>query len=368
MGEKTEKATPKKLADARKKGQVAKSQDAPSFITFAVSLAATLHMFSFIYEKIRNFLLQMFKAAIGTDLVAAAPLYFRDALQIILFVTIPILILVVFAGVITNFLLIGPVFSMEVFKPDIKKFDPIKNLKNKFKMKTFIELLKSILKVSGAFYLAYLVAEEMIPEIAKLPTTDIFGAIIILRIFLFELIIKIGLLFLVIAAFDLVYQRKSFAKEMMMEKFEVKQEYKNMEGDPQIKSKRKEVAREIAYSEGPAAAVQYAAVVITNPTHIAIGIGYTMGLDPAPFILATGKNYSAKLIIKTAERYNVPILSNEPLARHLFEYGTLWEFIPEDTYEPIAEILKWVQTIQPEWEIEEREKADRERFQKNSQD
>jgi type III secretion protein U len=356
MGEKTEKATPKKLQDARKKGQVAKSQDAPSFVTFAVSMSMTIALIPHLYEQISSFLITMFQASQQQHLTQIIPNGFHQAILLILTLSIPILIVVVFFGVITNFLLIGPVFSVEVFKPDIKKFDPIKNLKAKFKLKTFVELLKSLFKISGAFYLAYTVVDEMIPEISKSSTMEIEGALLLLHAFLKNIIIRVGLLFLVISAFDLVYQRRSFAKEMMMEKFEIKQEYKNTEGDPQIKSKRKEVAREIAYSEGPAAAVQHATVVIVNPTHVAVGIAYEMGIDPAPYILATGENYAAKLIIKEAKRYNVPILSNEPLARQLFEEGELWEFIPESAYEPVAEILKWLQSLKPEWETDNHEK------------
>ena len=121
--------------------------------------------------------------------------------------------------------------------------------------------------------------------------------------------------------------------------------HKNSEGDPQIKGKRKEIAREIAYSAGPAAGVKKSKAVITNPVHLAIAIGYESH-SPAPYILAMGKNYSAQVIIREAEQYNIPILRNIGLAHQLFEEGILFDFVPESSYEPIAEIIRWVASLE----------------------
>lgn len=348
MGEKTEKATPKKLRDARKKGQVAKAQDLPSAFTFVASIAIVLMTAQTLYHELAKFLINTFALIHNTDLASTIVNSFFQAISVIFIVSMPALFLVSLIGVATTFLTVGPVFATEVFKFDIKKFNPVDNLKAKFKVKTLVEILKSMLKIGIAAYLVYDVMYKSIPVLVKTVSMPISGALIVFNAFLVEVIIKIGLFFLVIAIADLIYQKRVFSKEMRMEKFEVKQEYKNTEGDPHIKSKRKQIAQEIAYQEGPAGAVKKAQAVVTNPTHLAIAIGYKEDIDAAPYVLIMGKDFMAEQIIKLANEYNVPIMRNIPLAHNLWENGEIYEFVPEDTYEAIAEILRWVKSLQDE--------------------
>jgi type III secretion protein U len=149
-----------------------------------------------------------------------------------------------------------------------------------------------------------------------------------------------------------MYQKYTFNKEMMMEKFEVKQEYKESEGNPEIKGRRREVAREIAYSEGPAAGASRANAVVTNPNNLAIALGFEKGLDPCPFILAMGMGHLADEIIKIAEKNNIPIVRNIPLAHSLWEKAKLYEYIPEETYEPVAEIMRWLAELEHEKQVQ----------------
>ena len=138
-----------------------------------------------------------------------------------------------------------------------------------------------------------------------------------------------------------------------MEKFEIKQEYKNTEGDPHIKSKRKQIAQEIAYSGRAGRRSQRAKAVVTNPTHLAIAIGYERDVDAAPYILAMGKDGLAERMIKLAEQYDVPVLRNIPLAHKLWDEGELYEYVPEETYEALAEILRWVASLKDGTEMPE---------------
>ncbi len=144
---------------------------------------------------------------------------------------------------------------------------------------------------------------------------------------------------------------------MKMEKFEVKQEYKNTEGDPHIKSKRRQIAQEIAYSEGPTGGVKRAQAVVTNPTHIAVAIGYNKEMDAAPYIIAMGQDILAERIVDIAQKNKIPIIRNIKLARKLWDEGEVHEFVPEDTYEAIAEILRWIAALNTEetYEYSERE-------------
>lgn len=346
MGEKTEKATPKKLRDARKKGQVAKSQDLPSAFTFIISIWIVLIMSRFFYDYLGGFLVSTFHLIQEGNLSATLPQLMYQALVVIFISSIPVLAFVAVLGVIINFLVVGPVFSTEVFKFDIKKFDPVQNLKAKFKLKTLVELLKSVLKISIASYIIYDVMYSSLPVLIKAVSMPMMGALLIFNAFLMEVVIKVGLFFIVIAIADFVYQTRSFANEMKMEKFEVKQEYKNTEGDPQIKGKRRQIAQEIAYQEGPATTLKRAQAVVTNPTHLAIAIGYNKEIDAAPYILALGQDILAERIVKLAKEYEIPIVRNITLAHKLWEEGELYEFVPESTYEAIAEIVRWLSALQ----------------------
>lgn len=346
MAEKTEKATPKKLKDARKKGQVAKAQDLPSAITFIASLAITLGMTQYLYDLLSQFTTGAFRAINAGNMDISIVNLFNQGIILIFLASMPVMIGVSIIGVLITFLTVGPCFAPEVFKPDIKKFNPVENIKQKFKMRTLFELVKSLFKIGIACYLIYGVMYNSLPVLIQTVSMPITGSLLVFNEFLKEVIIKVGLLFIVIAVADYIFQRHDFAKEMKMEKFEVKQEHKNTEGDPQIKGRRRQIAQEIAYQEGPAGAVKRAQAVVTNPTHLAVAIGYKRDLDAAPFILTMGENELAQRIIKLAEQYNVPIMRNIPLAHELWERGEIYEYVPEDTFEAIAEILRWVASLQ----------------------
>jgi len=345
MAEKTEKATPKKLRDARKKGQVAKSQDFASAFTFIVSITATLSTSTYIFEQLAAYIISTFKSiAQSENLQEKASSVMFDSLGVIFKTSIPIALLTTCVGVLTSFLVVGPLFSIESMKPDIKKLNPITNLKNLFKMKTLVELLKSVLKITGAIILIYSVVWDSIPEIIASASLSVYGSALLFNDFLIKIIIRVGIFFLIVAVADLIYQKKNFAKEMKMEKFEVKQEYKDTEGDPHIKSKRRQTAQEIAYQEGPAS-MKRAKALITNPTHIAVALSYNQA-ETAPRILFMGKGSVADTMMKLAVEYNVPVMRNVALAQTLFEKGELYRYIPEETYEAVAEILRWLEGLE----------------------
>lgn len=352
MAEKTEKATPKKLRDARKKGQVAKAQDLPSAFTFIISIWVILAISQFLYDYLGGFLVSIFRQVANTHLDSAIVQFFYESVKVIFISSIPVMLFVTMIGVIINFLVVGPVFSTEVFKFDIKKFDPVQNLKQKFKLKTLFELVKSIIKISIACYIIYDVMYKSLPVLIKAVSMPISGALLIFNAFLMEVVIKVGIFFIVVAVADFIYQKRNFAKEMKMEKFEVKQEYKNTEGDPQIKSKRRQVAQEIAYQEGPATTLKRAQAVVTNPTHLAIALAYEKEMDAAPYILAMGKDMLAERMIKLAEEYNIPIIRNIPLAHQLWDEGGIYEYVPEGSYEAVAEIIRWLNSLKTDAEYE----------------
>lgn len=347
MAEKTEKATPKKLKDARKKGQVAKIQDMPSAFTFAASIAVTIFSISFLFDQFASFMLMMFREVptAQADFESKAPGYFYSALQVIMECSFPIMVIVCVVGVLISFLVVGPVFSFEAMKFDLKKLNPIEGIKQKFKVKVLVELLKSIAKILGAGLIIYLVIWDMLPQIIATAAMPVLASAQVVNDFLVTSTIRVALFFLLVALFDLAFQKKNFAKEMMMEKFEVKQEFKDTEGDPMIKGRRREMFREIAYQEGPGA-TRRARAIITNPTHIAVALKYNPEEEPAPIILTMGAGLVAEQIIKIGVENKIPIMRNVDLARELYTKGKISDYIPEDTYQAVAEILKWIESLE----------------------
>jgi len=346
MAEKTEKATPKKLRDARKKGQVAKSQDFPSAFTFVVAIFGVLMSASFLYKNLASYIISTLKAVSGNiNLQYSAGAYMREAINVIMICSFPIVIIVALVGVLINFLLIGPLFSFQAMKFDLKKLNPVEGIKQKFKLKVLIELLKSIAKIIGAALIIYLIIKKMIPEVIFSVKVPVIGSLVIMNSFLRKVALQVGLFFLIIALFDLAFQKRQFAKEMMMEKFEIKQEFKDTEGDPMIKGKRRERFREMAYTEGPRAA-RRAKAIITNPTHLAVAIGFETESDVVPVILIMGKGPMAEQIIKIGIDNHIPIMRNVDLAWKLFTIGNIGDYIPKETYKTIAEIIKWIETLE----------------------
>lgn len=344
MAEKSEKATPKKLKDARKKGQVAKSQDFPAAVTYIVAITATLYLSGFLYEKFGGFIVRMFTIAPKTDVAVTGPFFLKEMINIILVTSLPIAGVVALVGIIVGFLVVGPTFAVEVFKPNFKKFNPVDNLKQKFKMKTVVELIKSVLKIAGAALLIYLAMRTEIGELIGTVNLPPAASAIVFRQLLLKVVVWTGIYFILISVADLVYQRFNFGKEMKMEKFEVKQEYKDTEGNPEIKGKRRQLAQEIAYDEGTSS-IRRAKMIVTNPKDIAIAIGYEPDKYAAPWIIEKAVDSRAQLIIQEAEKYKIPIMRNVPLAHELFEKGEANKFIPEDTYEAVGEILLYVEAL-----------------------
>jgi type III secretion protein U len=348
MAEKTEKATPKKLRDARKKGQVAKSQDFPSAFTFVTSIAATLFMTKYLFQQMAGFMVATFQSIGGTgDFSSKIAGILAQSLQVILESSVPIAVVTAMIGVLVTFLVVGPVFSSEVLKIDLKRLNPVTNIKNMFKLKTWIELIKSILKITVAMILIYSVVYNSIPEIVSTAGIPILGAAQVFSDFLIKVIIRVGIFFIIIAMFDLAFQKYNFGKEMKMEKFEVKQEFKDTEGDPHVKSRRRQTAHEIAYQEGPVSA-RRARAIITNPIHLAVAIEYDEEKEPAPKIITMGQGIVADQIIKFGQEAGVPIMRNVNLAQILFQKGKIGDYIPEETYEAMAEILQWLKRLKEE--------------------
>ena len=339
--EKTEEPTPKKIEDARKEGNVPKSQDTSGVITLFVAILSFLMLFPFIAQHVFS-LFKYYFSLIGTHLdkeflIGLSIVTIKEMLLIIM----PLAIAVAVSGVIAALAQFGFLFTSKAIMPDFKKLDPIKGTKNLFSMKKLIEGIKVTFKSFTTLGVGFIFFFYFIVE---LPTVALFGladqliwlkdkAIIIAFVML--------LIIFIFAIIDIVIVRKQYFDGLKMSKQEIKDEMKNMEGDPLIKSKIKqkqmEISRQRMMSEVP-----NADVVITNPTHYAVAIKYDEEKSHAPIVVAKGMDHLAQQIKKIARENNVTVVENPPLARALYADVEVDKPIPEALFAAVAEVLAYV--------------------------
>ncbi|OIK15297.1 flagellar biosynthesis protein FlhB [Bacillus sp. MUM 13] len=342
-GEKTEKATPKKREDAKKKGQVAKSQD---INTAAVLLAVFLVLlFSGTYMK--DQFLGLMKESFQKDFMLyklteentqAMLVHILKKMALIL---APILGAALAAAAAANFMQVGFLFSTESIQFKLDKIDPIKGFKRIFSLRAIVELLKSILKISFVGLVTFFVIWQRMDEIMTLSQKSAGTAMITLA----DITIKVGLYatgaLLFLSLLDYMYQKFDFEKNIRMSKQDIKDEYKNIEGDPLIKSKIKQKQREMAMQR-MMQEVPKADVVITNPTHFAIALKYDEDKLDAPFVIAKGADFIAQKIKLVAKENDIIMMENRPLARALYDQTEIGQAIPEEFFKAVAEILAFV--------------------------
>ena len=343
MSDKTEQPTSKKLRDARNKGQVAQSKD-------VVSTILLLMMFLYIMLSWKGA-----KQSLGELMILPGTLYrepFDEALRTmshatikaIIDFTLPALAIVLIFGIASSYFQVGPLFIFEPLKPDLKKLNPADKLKQMFSMKNFVEFLKSCFKVGFLGILLYIVTRDAIGVLVQTPSGGLEAVNSVLEKVMYRVAMFTIFAYGAIAAADFAFQKWQHTKGLMMSKDEVKREYKEMEGDPHIKSKRKQLAQELIMSDSTAN-VRKATVLVTNPTHKAIAIYYKQGETKLPIVTAKGEGYLAQRMIEVAKEEGVPIMQNVPLAHELFDNAQLEHYIPSELIEPIAEILRWVQQL-----------------------
>lgn len=349
--EKTEQPTEKKLRESRKKGQVAKSADLTQATLFLAAGAALqmsgAHLVGTLAGIMRqSFRPEIFRADYGFAEMYAWPLESAKAAALALAPTLGSVMLLAAA---VNFLQVRGLFSLEIVKPKFSKLNPLEGFKNIFfKAKTYVELAKNLLKVAIVAALAWHGVNGLLRDIASsghvnpVTTAQLAGAA------MFRLLYQCGAAFLAIGAADFLLQKKFLMKELMMSKEEVKREYKEDEGDPHVKHRRKELHHELL-QESEMHNVSNASAVVVNPVHIAVAIAYDDAAMNAPRVTARGRELRAQAIKDLARKSNVPVIENVPLARSLIQVETGHE-IPEELYEPVAEILQFVYELQAERE------------------
>jgi flagellar biosynthetic protein FlhB len=336
--EKTEQPTEKRLEEARKKGQVAQSRELPlclmilftSIFLYFLTSHGFQEMFKVYVSYVRNSNIDINASNIYGILAFGA---YRWA-----WIMMPLFALLIIITIVGAVLQTGFMWSPESMQFKFDNLNPLNGIKKLFSKRSAIEIFKSILKIAILAYIAYTIIINELPTILSLPGKDAGMIAAYLGTTCFYLAIKVSVIFLFIAALDLLYQKWQHKKDLMMTHQEVKEEFKEREGNPLVKSRIRSLQREMARRR-MIEDVKTADVIVTNPTHFAIGLKYQFGAMPAPKIVAKGAGFVAEKIKEVARSHGVPMMENKPLARALFYAVKVGDYIPEQFYVIVAELL-----------------------------
>lgn len=349
-GEKTEQPTSKKLQDARKEGKVAKSKEIVngfSLLGFFISLRIFLEfagvrfeeIFAWIYAIIPD-IVEMNGSGMTIQTISGI---FQILLLKMFLILLPFLAIGFATHFVGNLIQVGWKPTLKPLQPKLSKFNPISGFQRIFSKQSLVNLILALAKVTLVFYIAYLNIRDQANNLFILYDINLRAALSLIFKIIVDTGIKISLVYIVLGFADYAYQRWKFRDDMKMTKQEVKDEYKNSEGDPAIKGKQRQRMME-ASQRRMMQSVPQADVVITNPTHIAVAILYDNTKDEAPRVVAKGEDYLAKKIKDTAKDSGVPIVENKPLARALYATVDVDQVIPPELYQAVAEILAVVYT------------------------
>ena len=345
-GEKTEKATAKKRRDARRKGQVRRSTEVNTAfcaiimfgLLFAIWPSMVEQMMSIFREHHGPFSVMMVSDGLNVNQVSG--LLIRVLISFFL-IMLPLLGASLFAGLTANLLQIGFMFTTQTLKIKLDKINPINGFKQMFSPRKLVDLVKNILKIFLVGYVAYTDYMNLLDKFPQYVGQDIYLSFIDIMRTAFIMALKMCLVMVFIAVADYLYTWWKYEKDLKMTKQEVKDEYKMMEGDPKIKGKIRQKQMQMSAMR-MMSAVPEADVVITNPTHYAVALGYDDQVSSAPIILAKGQDYIAHKIREVAMENDVQIVENPPLAQSLFAMCEVDDEIPEDLYQAVADILVFV--------------------------
>ncbi len=341
--EKTEDPTHRRIEDATKKGQVSFSREITNFLILAF-LALQIAWMMPHYGSQATRLLARFLASpeeIHVDTPAAATLLLREVTISVAMLMITPVALVVVLVLLSSILQNGVVISVEPLIPKLEKISPLKGLKRLFSMRSLVEFLKGVLKITVVGVVAYLAVKPEMSRLEGLVTASMAGILQVLGMLALKIAIAAASVMLILAVLDAMYQRFEYLKSLRMTRQEVKEEYKQSEGDPHIKAKLRQIRHERARKR-MMAAVPEADVVVRNPEHYAVALKYDQATMRAPVVLAMGQDSMALKIIEVAEEHDVPTVVNRPLARALYEACEIDEEIPLEHYQTVAEVIAYV--------------------------
>ncbi|MEN1944136.1 type III secretion system export apparatus subunit SctU [Luteimonas sp. MJ293] len=342
-GDKTEKPTPKKIRDSRKEGDVAKSKDLTSTVLVMGWVAGGWMLMGLMGRRIAD-LFDQSLGAVTLPFFQMLPQLGWLALTTLLWMVLPLMLLAVTLGVLIEFLQVGPIATMKKMAPKVDKLNPVEGIKKMFSMDNLIELIKSVIKCAAMIAIGYVVLKGMIERLMLLPHGDPAGMAAAVWHGIKWIMLWTVVVFFFVSALDVWYQKFSYTKKLRMSRRDIKREVKDNEGDPYVKQRRKQLHQEWA-QQNMLGSVRKSNVVVTNPTHIAVALQYEQGETDLPVVVAKGEGHMAEMIKQAAEEAGVPILQNVPLARGLNEKVELDDYISDEFFDAVAEVLFWAEGV-----------------------
>ncbi len=343
-GDKTEEPTPHKLREARKKGQIAKSKDITSSILIFVAFYTLKSNAEVLWRNMEASTIETFKYIPVKFTESVAGKILEDSLFTFMKSLLPILLVVFAVAIIVESLQTGFLVSFDSISPKLEKLNPIEGFKKFVSLKQYVELLKSLIKMAVVISILAGVIREDFGTVLLSQELSLWQIMTFTGELVMKVVTRVGMFYLVVAFFDYFYQRFEYMKSMKMSKKEIKDEYKRLEGDPTIKQRQREAARQMSQGR-QMGAVPNADVVVTNPIHLAIALEYKPDQMNAPRVLAKGKRLVAQQIREMAERHNIPIVENPPLAQALYPIVEPDMEVPPQFYKAVAEILAFVYNL-----------------------
>ncbi len=343
-GEKTEKPTEKKRQEARKEGNVAKSQEISTALLFLVAFSSLALLVDYMIEKINNVMTSSLFLIRDWDNIFVGN-YFNEYLNHIamntVMIVLPIMLIVLTVGIINNVIQVGWKPTLKPLKPKFSKLNPIQGFKRVFAMRAIVELIKSIAKLTIIVLVVYNIVKDEIIHIYLLFDYGLAYSVSFFSTLALKMGISVGAVFIILGVLDLIYQKWKHTKDLKMSKQEVKDEYKQSEGNPEVKGKIKSKMREAAMRR-MMQDIPSADVIITNPTHFAVAIKYDNNAGGAPKVVGKGQDNLAFRIRELGKEHDIPIVENKPLARALYANVEIGREITPDLYQAVAEVLAYV--------------------------
>ena len=339
--EKTEQPTGKRRRDARQKGNVFQSQDVVTVVMLFGIFWTMKRLIPFLYEQLRVFMIRILERTARPDPLEVQPQLAVWFASVLLKCALPLLFLSILLAVVSSGVQTRFIMAFHSVRPDFGKLNPLNGIQKMFSLRNFVELFKNLLKTSILLALLWqLLKGDLIP-ISRMMSMQPAAAAVQMLSMIYDLVEKVCLTFAVVAFFDFLYQRWEYEKSLKMTKEEVKEEFKQTEGNPQIKGRIRNVQRQMAMSR-MMQKVPQADVIIRNPTHVAVALRYDPEKNRAPVVIAKGQDDLALRIVKAGMEHGVYIVEDKPLARALYGACGLDEEIPGEFYGAVAEILVYL--------------------------
>lgn len=337
--EKTEKATPKKRRDQRKEGNVLQSKEIVTAVSVLGIFSAMRLLLGFISKSILAYYTQSFEQ-LGSTMVNEDTIMsiFLDVITVIVITVLPICFIAMVLGIIPTIAQTKGLFTMKALQPKFSRLNPLSGIKKLFSLQSIVGILKGLIEVIIISVVIYNEISARLPKFVALMNAGVMQGITYAAMTIYDMVMLICIMLVFVAAADFLFQWWQFEKKLKMSKQEVKEEFKQMEGDPQIKSKIKQRQQQMA-TQRMMHDVPAADVVVRNPTHYAVALKYDQDKNNAPQVVAKGKDFLAQRIVTVAEENDVMTIENPPLARSLYSMVDVGREIPAELYNAVAEVL-----------------------------